>query len=320
MLIDETADSLSFFERSINPMLHLLILPVSLLIDRILGEPKRYHPLVAYGALVDKIESTLNRGPEKASKGAIAWIVAVLPIVALVWLFDTLIGGWWLSILFGWLAIGWQSLRQHGIWVEQALINNDIAEARQKLSWLVSRDTSQLSSNEISKASIESVLENGSDAIFAPLFWLAVGGAPAVVAYRLCNTLDAMWGYRNQRFEQFGKFSARIDDLLNIIPARLTALTYGLAGNFRGAMQAWRAQMGQWYSPNAGVVMAAGAGALDLRLGGDAVYHGKSKKRPSLGNGQEPQVADLTNALKLVDRSVYIWAIAALLLGALGFL
>jgi len=300
--------------------LHLLTLPISLIIDRFIGEPRGYHPLVAYGVLVDRIEAMMNRGPEKISKGAIAWIIAVLPIVVLVWLLDSLIGGWWLSILFGWLAIGWHSLRQHGTWVVKALQNNDIDEARQKISWLVSRDTSQLSSSDISKAGIESILENGSDAIFAPLFWLAVGGAPAVVAYRLCNTLDAMWGYRNERYEQFGKFSARVDDLLNIIPARLTAFTYGLVGNFKASMQSWRAQAGQWYSPNAGVVMAAGAGALGISLGGDAVYHGKSKRRPTLGNGKEPQVNDLSAALKLVDRSVYLWAIIALLFGAISFL
>lgn len=300
--------------------LHLLTLPISLVIDRFIGEPKRFHPLVAYGKFVDRIESLMNHGPEKVSKGAIAWIAAVLPIVVIVWLLDSLIGGWWLSILFGWLAIGWHSLRKHGLWVEQALKENNIDEARQKISWLVSRDTSQLNSNQISKACIESVLENGSDAIFAPLFWLAVGGAPAVVAYRLCNTLDAMWGYRNERYEQFGKFSARVDDLLNIIPARLTAFTYGLVGDFRGAMQAWRAQAGQWYSPNAGVVMAAGAGALGIRLGGDAIYHGKNKSRPTLGNGEEPQVSDLSASLTLVDRSVYLWAIIALILGAIGFI
>ena len=299
-------------------MLQLLILPISLIIDYVIGEPTRYHPLVKYGAFVDRIEALLNRGPEKKSKGVIAWMIAVLPLVTLVWLLDTMIGGWWLSVLFGWLAIGWHSLRQHGRWVEQALKTNNIDDARLKISWLVSRDTSQLTPDDISKAGIESILENGSDAIFAPLFWLAVAGAPGVVAYRLCNTLDAMWGYRNQRFEQFGKFSARVDDVLNIIPARLTALSYALAGNFNGAMRAWSAQMGQWYSPNAGVVMAAGAGALSIQLGGDAVYHGKSKRRPTLGLGRQPHVSDLSAALTLVDRSVYIWAIIALIVGVVG--
>ena len=301
-------------------MLHLLTLPLSALIDRIIGEPKRFHPLIGYGKLVDRIEAVLNRGPEKISKGTIAWTIAVLPITLLIWWLDTLIGGWWLSILFGWLAIGWHSLRQHGLWVEQALEANNIDEARQKIGWLVSRETSELTPSEISKAGIESVLENGSDAIFAPLFWLAIGGAPAVVAYRLCNTLDAMWGYRNQRFEEFGKFSARVDDVLNIIPARLTAISYGLAGDFMGAIQAWRAQAGQWYSPNAGVVMAAGAGALGLKLGGDAIYHGKRKSRPILGSGRDAQVSDLSRALQLVDRSVYIWLFIALALGLTGLI
>ena len=303
-------------------MLYLLTLPLAALIDRIAGEPRRFHPLIAYGHFVDRLEALLNNGPEQISKGIIAWVIAVLPLTLLVWWLDHLMGGWWLSILLGWLAIGWQSLRQHGQWVEQALIANDIEEARQKTGWLVSRETSTLTPNEMSKAGIESVLENGSDAIFAPLFWLAVGGAPAVFAYRLCNTLDAMWGYRNDRFEAFGKFSARVDDVLNIIPARLAAMSYGLAGDFKGAIQAWRAQAGQWYSPNAGVVMAAGAGALGLQLGGDAIYHGKSKHRPVLGNatGRAPEVSDLTRALNLVDRSVYIWVFVALMLCLTDFI
>jgi len=301
-------------------MLQLLTLPLSLIADRLLGEPKRFHPLVGYGAFVDRIEAKLNQGQERISKGALAWVIAVVPCVCLVWLIDELIGGWWMSIICGYLAIGWQSLRQHGQWIEKALLANDMEEARYKLSWIVSRDTSQLDRSDISRGSIESLLENGSDAIFAPLFWLAIGGAPAVVLYRLSNTLDAMWGYRNQQFEAFGKFSARMDDALNLIPARLTALSYGICGNFKGAMQAWQAQFGQWYSPNAGVVMAAGAGALNLSLGGDAIYDGNTKSRPTLGHGHTPRPEDLTHALTLIDRSVYLWAAIALILAGLSTL
>ena len=301
-------------------MLQLLTLPLSLLADRLLGEPKRYHPLVGFGAFVDRIENKLNTGKERISKGAIAWAIAVVPCVLLVWLIDSLIGGWWMSILCGYLAIGWQSLRQHGQWIEQALLSNDLEEARYKLSWIVSRDTSQLNRSEISRGGIESLLENGSDAIFAPLFWLAIGGPPAVVLYRLSNTLDAMWGYRNHEFEQFGKFSARMDDALNLIPARLTALTYAVCGNFNGAMKAWRDQFGQWYSPNAGVVMAAGAGALNLSLGGNAVYDGKTKTRPTLGHGHSPTPEDMTHTLRLIDRSVYLWGAIALILAGLSIL
>jgi adenosylcobinamide-phosphate synthase len=295
-------------------MLQLLTIPLSLVFDRILGEPKRFHPLVGYGAIVDRIEKTLNHGNEKFCKGVIACTLAVIPIVFITWLIDQLLGGWWMSIVCGYLAIGWQSLRQHGQWVEQALLSGDIDTARTKLSWIVSRDTSSLNEEEISRGCIESLLENGSDAIFAPLFWLAVGGAPAVVLYRLCNTLDAMWGYRNDRYEQFGKFSARVDDVLNLIPARLTALSYALAGDFMNAMKAWRAQIGQWYSPNAGVVMATGAGALSVSLGGNAIYHGKQKSRPTLGSGPAPATKDLSRALVLIDRCVYLWGGIALIL------
>ncbi|PWQ94863.1 adenosylcobinamide-phosphate synthase CbiB [Leucothrix arctica] len=295
-------------------MLQLLTIPLSLAFDRVLGEPSRFHPLVGYGAIVDRIEKTLNHGNAKISKGVIAWTLAVIPIVFITWIIDQLLGGWWMSILCGYLAIGWQSLRQHGQWVEQALLSGDIATARTKLSWIVSRDTSSLNEEEISRGCIESLLENGSDAIFAPLFWLAIGGAPAVVLYRLCNTLDAMWGYRNDRYEQFGKFSARADDVLNLIPARLTAFSYALTGNFMGAMKAWRAQIGQWYSPNAGVVMATGAGALSISLGGNATYHGKQKSRPTLGSGSAPKAKDLSRALILIDRCVYLWSSIALIL------
>ena len=301
-------------------MLQLLTLPLSLIADRLLGEPKQFHPLVGFGRFVDYIEFKLNRGREKISKGAAAWCIAVIPMVLLVWLIDQMLGGWWMSVICGYLAIGWQSLRQHGRWVEQALLSNDLEEARYKLSWLVSRDTSQLTSSEISRGGIESILENGSDAIFAPLVWLAIGGAPAVVLYRLSNTLDAMWGYRTYQFEAFGKFSARIDDLLNLIPARLTALSYGIIGDFNGAIQAWKTQFGQWYSPNAGVVMAAGAGALNISLGGDATYHGKTKSRPTLGHGRPPTPKDLTRALTLIDRSVYLWAVIAFTLAGLSIL
>ncbi|PID46737.1 MAG: cobalamin biosynthesis protein [Proteobacteria bacterium] len=299
-------------------MLSLLTLPLSLLADRLLGEPKRFHPLVGFGVMADYLELKLNQGTARLGKGAVAWCLAVIPVVLLVWLIDNALGGWWMSILCGYLAVGWQSLRQHGRWVERALLANDLEEARYKLSWIVSRDTSQLTISEISRGGIESVLENGSDAIFAPLFWLAIGGAPLVVLYRLSNTLDAMWGYRNSQFEQFGKFAARVDDVLNLMPARLCALSYALVGNFKNAMQSWAAQSGQWYSPNAGIVMAAGAGALNLSLGGNAVYHGTIKQRPALGIGHPPTPEDLSRALTLVDRSVYLWIVIALTLALFG--
>lgn len=143
--------------------------------------------------------------------------------------------------------------------------------------------------------------------MFAALFWFVVAGAPGVVLYRLSNTLDAMWGYRNERFERFGWAAARIDDLLNYIPARLVALTYAVLGKTRLAMSCWRKQAPLWDSPNAGPVMAAGAGALGVELGGSAIYHGELHERPQLGEGAPADADAIARGWQLVQRGVWLW-------------
>ncbi len=283
----------------------LLLVPLALLLDYFLGEPSRFHPLVGFGKLSNWLESKVNRGKYLFLRGVLAWMLAVIPLTLIIYFLDRWIGGLWLGVICGWLAVGWRSLREHGLAVVNAFESNDLEQARLKTSYLVSRDTSELDESALSKATIESLLENGSDAIFAPLFWLVIFGAPGVVFYRLSNTLDAMWGYRNERFEQFGKFTARVDDVLNIIPARLSAALYLLFGNSQLAWQAWKSQGRNWYSPNAGIVMASGAGALNLSLGGDAVYHGTLKRRSKLGYGEVAKPHDIQRALKLIDRSLY---------------
>ena len=283
-----------------------MVVAIALFLDRLLGEPSRFHPLIGFGRLAYWIELKMNPARYPFSLGVVAWLLLVLPITLIIYWLDKWFEGWWLGAVCGWLAIGWKSLREHGMAVLQALNKNNLEDARLKTSYLVSRDTSGLKSPALSRATIESILENGSDAIFAPLFWLIIFGAPGVVFYRLSNTLDAMWGYHNTRFEQFGKFTARVDDVLNYIPARLTALLYTLCGNSKLALQAWKTQGQNWYSPNAGVVMASGAGALTLKLGGNAIYHGKTKQRPELGTGNPPSFKDIHLALQLIDRSVYV--------------
>ncbi|MNF35034.1 cobalamin biosynthesis protein [compost metagenome] len=153
--------------------------------------------------------------------------------------------------------------------------------------------------------------------MFAALFWFAVAGAPGVVLYRLSNTLDAMWGYRTPRFERFGWAAARIDDVLNYLPARLTALTYALLGQSRRALGCWRRQAPQWDSPNAGPVMAAGAGALGVELGGAAIYHGEVHQRPTLGEGAPADAESIAGALSLLRRGVLLWLVLILLGGGL---
>ena len=287
-------------------------------LDVMLGEPRRGHPLVLFGQLADRLEAHFN-GPDGRgwrSHGVTAWCLAVLPLTALAWLLSLLPGvGWVVEVLLLYIALGLRSLGEHLVPVALALRQGDLAEARRRVGFIVSRDTGSLDEQGVARAATESALENGSDAVFAALFWFAIAGAPGVVLYRLSNTLDAMWGYRKPRFERFGWAAARIDDLLNYLPARLVALTYAVLGQTRRAWACWRRQAPQWDSPNAGPVMAAGAGALGLSLGGPAIYHGELHERPTLGEGEAPTARDIERALDMVWAGVGLWLLALLLGG-----
>lgn len=214
------------------------------------------------------------------------------------------------------IAIGRSSLVEHAEDVLNALLADDITKARRQVSYIVSRDTATINEQDIVNATIETVLENGNDAIFAAIFWAIIAGPTGVMIYRLINTLDAMWGYKNSRYFHFGWAAARLDDVMNFVPARLTALAYALAGNTKKAIHCWQEQGATWKSPNAGPVMAAGSGSLGIQLGGSASYHGQAQHRPPLGSGQTAQPADIQRSLKLIDRALAIW-VAFLLLGFL---
>ena len=279
-------------------------------LDAWLGEPRRWHPLVGFGHLAQRIEQRLNSGGRGwRSHGVSGWCLAVLPPVLLVWLLSLSSLGWLVDILVLYFALGLKSLAQHALPVAQALRLGDLDEARRRVGYLVSRRTSELDACGVARAATESVLENGADAVFASLFWFAVLGAPGVLLHRLSNTLDAMWGYRNERFERFGWAAAKIDDVLNYVPARLVALTYALLGRTATALRCWRRQAPQWDSPNAGPVMAAGAGALQVQLGGSAIYHGVEEQRPQLGEGAPSQARDIERALNLVYLGVLLWLV-----------
>jgi adenosylcobinamide-phosphate synthase len=158
------------------------------------------------------------------------------------------------------------------------------------------------------------VLENGNDAIFSTLFWFALLGGPGAVMFRLANTLDAMWGYRTPRFLHFGWAAARFDDVLNYVPARLTAISYALLGKCRQALTCWRTQAAAWDSPNAGPVMATGAGSLGVQLGGAARYHGEWEQRPALGSGVRPGATDIARGVSLVRHAQWLWCAVLLVL------
>jgi adenosylcobinamide-phosphate synthase len=292
-----------------------IIVLAAVLLDRVLGEPQRFHPLVGFGWLARRVEQMCYGS--SYLRGAVAVCVLLLPLVVLAEFVQHIeYIGLFCSVLMLYFAIAPRSLREHAERVSAACANNDLPAARIAVSMMVSRDTMQLDETGVARATVESVLENGNDAIFSALFWFIVAGAPGVVLYRLSNTLDAMWGYRNARYNEFGWAAARLDDVLNYIPARLTALSYALLGHTGSALRCWRTQAAQWESPNAGPVMAAGAGALQVLLGGAAVYHGAVSERPLLGCGAEVSCGDILRAVQLVQRTLYLW-LAVVGLGAL---
>lgn len=295
---------------------------LAVLLDWWLGEPQRRHPLVGFGQLAQRVETRFHA--DNRWRGVGALLLLLLPAGTLSWWLTTRPGplGQMLDALFSvwalYFALGHRSLHDHAQPIAAALHDGNEPLARAQTARIVSRDPATL---DCIPATCESVLENGNDAVFGALFWFICAGAPGALVYRLANTLDGMWGYKTPRHMNFGWAAARFDDLLNWLPARLTALTYALLGNTRTALQCWRHQATAWESPNAGPVMAAGAGALDIRLGGAAIYHGRREERPTLGNGRPPQAADIDRSLALVRHGVLLWLallwIAVLLQGIL---
>jgi adenosylcobinamide-phosphate synthase len=298
----------------IKPFVFPLIAIAAVAIDYLIGEPRRFHPLVGFGWLADKLEAWLNPGRKqnKASQrvlGALALLLLLTPFCLLAYYLCQI--SWqniWLNILLNiallYFAIGHKSLHEHARAVTQALKKNDLAQAKIATSYMVSRDSAAI---DPIPATVESVLENGNDGVFGALFWFFIAGGAGALLFRLANTMDAMWGYKSARFYYFGWAAARLDDVLDYIPARLTALSYALIGNTKTALGCWKSQASLWDSPNAGPVMSAGAGALNVVLGGAACYHGEWHQRPSLGAGNAPVLQDIERALALVRHSVYLW-------------
>jgi adenosylcobinamide-phosphate synthase len=282
-----------------------LIILVALGLDACLGEPRRFHPLVGFGTLAEALERRIHA--DSVARGTIAVALLIAPFTMLAMLISRLPWGAAIDVLLVYLAIGANSLGEHAGRVRDALVADDLCGARQRVAFLVSRDTAGLDREGVAKAAVESVLENGNDAIFGAIFWFVAAGAPGVVCYRLGNTLDAMWGYRDARYLRFGRAAARFDDLMNFLPARLTALSYALLGDFKRAARCWRVQGGVWKSPNAGPVMAAGAGSLGVVLGGAAVYQSLTQMRPVLGEGQSVDAGHIDRALRLIRRALLLW-------------
>jgi adenosylcobinamide-phosphate synthase len=295
-----------------------LLLASGVALDLLLGEARRWHPLVGFGNLAKLLERRLNTGKLRIARGLAAWMLAVLPLTALALLLTQQLGYAAHAALL-YFSLGLRSLRDHTVPIHAALVSGDLANARSLTSRIVSRDTTAAGETDLAKAGAESLLENGNDAVFGTLFWFMAAGGGGALLFRLANTLDAMWGYRNERFNLFGRCAARIDDALNFIPARLTALSYVLLAPASGQSRAWhcwRTQAPAWSSPNAGPVMASGAGAIGVTLGGAAVYDGVVEVRPPLGSGPAPDADAIARAWQLVWRTTLSWLAVAFLAAA----
>jgi adenosylcobinamide-phosphate synthase len=289
--------------------------------DLLLADPRRRHPVAGFGTAAAALERRVWRDSRPAGAGyALALTGAAVGLGATL---DRVGRGHpaarvLLTAAATWTVLGGTSLGRAAATMHRALAEGDLAAARAGLPALAGRDPSTLGEAELARATVESVAENTSDAAVAPLFWGAVAGIPGLLAYRAVNTLDAMVGHRSPRYERFGWAAARLDDVANWVPARMTAaLTVVCAplagGSAAGALRTWRRDGAAHPSPNAGRCEAATAGALGLRLGGRNVYGSRIEDRPPLGDGRPPTAEDIHRAVRL---SRAVWITAAILAAA----
>jgi len=274
--------------------------------DRVLADPSRAHPVAGFGQLATAVERRL--WADDRGRGVVHVAVLVGGVAALGVLAERAARGrpglhTAMTALATWTVLGGTTLDREAAAVEARLLERDLPAARVQVARLVGRSTADLDELGVARAVLESVAENTSDAVVAPLVLGALVGVPGLLGYRAANTLDAMVGHRNARYARFGWAAARLDDLLNLAGARLTAALAVLLGPDRvGAVRAWRRDAAGHPSPNAGPVEAAFAGALGVRRGGTTTSGDRDEERPVLGYGRAPGVHDVPPARRLARR------------------
>ncbi|WP_248960951.1 cobalamin biosynthesis protein [Sphaerisporangium perillae] len=277
-------------------------------LDAVFADPRSgVHPVAVFGRAAAAVEHRLYgkaRGPGVAHVGVCVGSVTLLGVAAERLTRRRPAARAALTAAATWAVLGGTTLAREGAFMAGALESGDLAAARARLPHLCGRDPSGLSTGELARATVESIAENTSDAVVAPLAWGAVAGVPGLLAYRAINTLDAMVGHRSERYEKFGWAAARLDDVANYIPARVTgALACVLAplvgGSPREAATVLRKDGRRHPSPNSGRCEAAFAGALGVRLGGRNDYGGRVEHRPELGDGRRPEVGDIARSVRL---------------------
>lgn len=280
---------------------HFIAIMLGFLLDRLIGDPPNWpHPIRWIGSFITKMTAVLNKGRLRLAKGAFLLIfttvfifLMVLFLLAIAYSTHLIVGIVFESMLIA-IGLAQKSLRDAALTVYEPLVEGDLKEARLNLSWIVGRDTEKLKEHDIVRATIETVSENSSDGVTAPMFWAFILGAPGLWLYKVVNTFDSMIGYKDERYEQFGKFSARTDDVLNIIPSRLTGFIILLFAPNKGQLS-FRERFGGWNrdarrhpSLNSGFLEAATAWQLGITLGGKSSYRGVRSTRQEIGPQKTP--------------------------------
>ncbi|MGP4093711.1 cobalamin biosynthesis protein [Nonomuraea sp. KM90] len=289
-------------------------LALGVALDRLLADPQSSaHPVALFGRAAGRLEKSLYA--DGRPSGVLHVAVCVGGVAALGVLAVRKAGNpvarTAMTAVATWAVLGGTTLAREGDHMADALEHDDLERARARLPHLCGRDPRHLEAPELARATVESLAENTSDAVVAPLFWGAVAGVPGLLAYRAINTLDAMIGHRSPRYERFGWAAARLDDVANYVPARVTGMLTVLTGPDPERARAVLRRDGHRHpSPNAGRCESAFAGALGVTLGGRNVYGGRTEERPTMGDGPRPDVKDIRRAVRLT-RAVSLAAAGA---------
>ena len=297
---------------------HTIALAAGFILDLILGDPRwLYHPVCLIGKLIAVLEKGIRKLFPATEKGELAGgvletvLVCILslgvPGVILTALYKVLpVAGLILETFWCYQLLATRSLKDESMKVYDRLKNGTIEEARYAVSMIVGRDTEELTEEGVTKAAVETVAENSSDGVLAPMIYMAIGGAPVMFLYKGINTMDSMLGYKNERYLYFGRCSAKLDDVANYIPARISGWLMAIAAFFCGfdgknAIKIYRRDRRNHASPNSAQTEAAMAGALDVQLAGNAYYFGKLYEKPTIGDPLRPvEVEDIKRANRLL--------------------
>ncbi len=314
-------------------MTFALVLCIAFFLDFLFGDPGWMpHPVVLIGRLIAFLEKQLRPAAPASPKdeliaGRTLVIIVCCASFACVFLLLHILDrigplfSFAAACVLCWQSLAARSLADAALSVHETLVRGDIAAARRAVGHIVGRETSGLDAEGVARAAVETVAENASDGVVAPLFYMAIGGAPLAILYKAINTMDSMLGYTNDKYLFFGRAAARLDDIANFLPARLTALLMipaaRLSGlDWRNAWRIYRRDRHKHASPNAGHPESACAGALGVRLGGAAVYSGRTVEKPFLGDRTKPlEPGDIPAAVRLLRMTAWLALILALVIG-----